>query len=219
MKSTIVLGAVIGLLILIAVKMWSRNRPLPEPASTRTAAPATKPDGTENKEWRPATDVVLQGERFLEPQSRLGGTVPKGWVFQSAIRRGDNEVSLLFRSPDRPGATLNAYFAATKPIVGRSAAEAAASLRQGIPEKTAQRQAAGLSDYKVRPDEKLHEVHGNSAISWTADFSRDGAAWRECLTRVQGERFTILFFLLTPSTDADATLPAYDSLILNARLP
>lgn len=155
---------------------------------------------------------------FFDPTYRFTGKIPAGWVLRDAPRWGEQETTLYFKDPEYPAAIPNLYYRKFPEPMTLEGAAIDQWLREQVETKAAQRAASGRPDYANR-EVTPRRIGERPAITWVADFTYQGEAWSEYLTRIYTQDGTTLFFMSAPKKDTPALVPRFESLIQNTIMP
>jgi hypothetical protein len=106
------------------------------------------------------------------------------------------------------------------PSTARSEEEAYTMLLGNPESKAAQRVAAGLEGYRIRPGSvERRTVGGRPALRCLADFTQGGVKMVEYLTWVSGENASGQFFAQVDALELEALRHRLDPIIDTLRLP
>jgi erythromycin esterase-like protein len=166
---------------------------------------------------RPTGDTAGPIE-YRDPEFAVSLKVPQGWKVGEAYRWGDHETTARLIGPENAdGGRL--YFKMS-PNTARSEEEAYTMLLRNPESKAAQRVAAGLEDYRIRPGSvERRTIGGRPALSCLADFAQGGVKMVEYLTWVSGENALGQFFAQVDALELDALRHRLDPIIDTLRLP
>jgi erythromycin esterase-like protein len=155
---------------------------------------------------------------YRDPQFAVSLKVPQGWKVGEAFRWGDHETTARLIGPENPdGGRL--YFKMSPKTAG-SEEEAYTMLLRNPESKAAQRVAAGLEDYRIRPGSvERRTIGGHPALSCVADYTQGGVKIVEYLTWVSGENASAQFFAQVPASELDALRHRLDPIIKTLKLP
>ena len=157
-------------------------------------------------------------------------TLPAGWSIQSATRHGTNNLlwpgpegfnDIMFSTPEKTESTVARMdyqiYENPRPM---PTSEVDAWLRVWTTNVVARRRSVGgITDYNNRQGSFVSRtVGGRPALSWVADFTRDGAKWTVYWTLIRSEKGHAAVFFQAPTTEIDASRPAYESLVESVRL-
>lgn len=165
-----------------------------------------------------AADGTSGVTEFRDPEYGVSVEAPNGWMVGQAFRWGDHETTVHLTDP--AGEDSGSLYFKIAPSSAKSDDEAYRLLLAKVEDKVAQRAAAGLPDYQIRPGSvERRTVGGKPAVRCIADFTRDGAKWIEYLTWVSGDNASALFFAQAPASDLDATRKRLDPIVETLKLP
>jgi hypothetical protein len=181
---------------------------------TAAVAPTPVPEAPAPRPKRPA----LEGFP-IEMEFELGRQRPVGWKMQRTDSKQQRGLMIYFEVPGHPGVAPSViYYAFAEPTVPWSS-DLRAWLSETAEVKAAQRVREGLVDYHNRP-QMLPRIIGNrAALSWSAEFTRDGEPWVENLTRLFSPAGTALFFLKAPANEIDEVQSLFDIVIESTVMP
>ena len=134
-------------------------------------------------------------EIFQDSSSKIKGHLAAGWTVQKTIKSG-SETTLLLLDPSNAFTYPAIYMRIFDHPMNLDDSHVEAWLRNQVEEKTAQRKEK-LTDY-TQGSPTITNINGQTSISWTSIYTRDGAPWAEYLTRVYSPTGTALFFLNAP---------------------
>jgi hypothetical protein len=154
---------------------------------------------------------------YRDPDYAVSVKVPDGWTVGEAFRWGDRQTTARLIPPGSSDSG-RLYFKMRPNTAGSEEEEY--TLLANPESKAAQRVAAGLADYKIRPGSvQRRKVGGRPALSCLADFTQDGVKMVEYQTWVSGENAYALFFAQVPATELDALRRWLDPIIETLKLP
>src|ERR1039458_9960932 len=133
---------------------------------------------------QPAGDTSGATE-YRDPDFAVSLRLPKGWKMEGASRWSDHETTVqLIDGTSRAGAL---YFK-MMPNAERPEKEAYTRLLAEPEAKAAQRVAAGVAEYRIRPDSvERRTVGGRPALSCVGEFTQGNVKMAEYLVWVSGE--------------------------------
>jgi len=220
----------------------SAGTPAPSPAPaataepTRAVAPSTaRSDRAEDSRPAaakaiPATLAVAEqpapsapvpaadGQTFVDPKYGVTGKIPATWTMRPATRWGQQETTIYFEDPDHPEARPNVYYRMFDAPMQLTGDAIGAWLQQQADAKAKARVEGGLTDY-VNRDFIPRTINDRPALTWTAEFTRNGEPWVEYITRVYSPNCTTLFFLQTPLRNLPEVQPGFESVIKSTKIP
>jgi hypothetical protein len=166
-----------------------------------------------------ARDLSAPDNAFFDPVYHVTGKIPDGWAMRQSARWGQKENTIWMRDPEHPAATPSAYYRMFDEPMTLSAADADTWMRGEAVAKAKLRVDNGLADYTNRPEIVSLTIGDRPALTWTADFTRNGEAWSESLTRIYSANCTMLFFLQAPAKDLPVMLPAFQGMMQRTVVP
>jgi erythromycin esterase-like protein len=166
---------------------------------------------------RPTGDTEGSVE-YRDPEFAVSLKVPQGWRVGKAVRWGDRETTARLIGPEN--ADGGGLYFKMGPSTARSEEEAYTMLLGNPESKAAQRVAAGLEGYRIRPGSvERRTVGGRPALRCLADFTQGGVKMVEYLTWVSGENASGQFFAQVDALELEALRHRLDPIIDTLRLP
>jgi len=167
----------------------------------------------------PVSQFLGPDNSFHDSVKNVSATIPVGWTAISAVPAGELATSIGFRVADDPDAAPRFYYRTKEPAPPATAAAAEAFLLEQAEAKETDRKK-DVPDYKNRRDSFFfRELNGQPALSWIADYTKDGQPQVEYLTRVLGPTSVGLLFAQIPAGRLEALRPAMDRFAVSVRLP
>jgi len=154
---------------------WEKMRPVLNRTLVRTQRPGSRCLGLRFFDAG-AKDARRKDGVFLDPEYGVGGEIPEGWVMRSSGRWGAKGTTIFFQDPDHPRVIPSLYYKIFPEQKSLSPAEITAWLNVCPPGKEAQR-IAGERLLQNRPDLTERLIRDRPALSWMADFTRNGEPW------------------------------------------
>jgi hypothetical protein len=164
-----------------------------------------------------ATDPAANGQTFLDPKYGVTGKIPATWTMRSAPRWGQQETTLFFEDPANPDARPSVYYRMFDAPMQLTGDAIGAWLQQQADAKAKARVEGGLTDY-VNRDFIPRTINDRPALTWTAEFTRNGEPWVEYITRVYSPNCTTLFFLQTPLRNLPEVQPGFETVIKSTKI-
>jgi hypothetical protein len=155
---------------------------------------------------------------FFDPLYRVSGAVPDGWVLRDTSRWGTQETTLFFKDTAHPEGNPSIYYRMFDTPMTLAPGKIDAWLREQAVNKAASR-VGGLPDYANEPAMTSRSIGGRPALTWTANFTRNGVPWGEYMTRIYSPNGTVLFFMMAPKADLPAMIPKYETIIRSTVMP
>jgi len=141
---------------------------------------------------------------FLDPEYGVGGEIP-GRLGHALLRSlGAKETTIFFQDPDHPRVIPSLYYKIFPEQKSLSPAEITAWLMSARPGKGAQRIAGGAVDYKKPADLTERLIGDRPALSWMADFTRNGEPWVEASHALLQSAGDGAFFMQGPATETES---------------
>jgi hypothetical protein len=165
-----------------------------------------------------AKDLSAPGHTFFDPEYKVTGKIPEDWTMQNSARWGQKETTLFFNDPDYPQAHPSIYYRMFDQPMPLAGADIETWLREQAMEKAQLRIRSGLTDY-VNRDFTMRDINDRPALTWTAEYTRNGEPWAEYMTRIYSPNGTTLFFLHAPAKDMPALVPKFESMIKTTIVP
>ncbi|MDB6169150.1 MAG: hypothetical protein JWM88_2014 [Verrucomicrobia bacterium] len=156
--------------------------------------------------------------RVTDTEYGLAFTCPSGWTVVSANRWGDMDSTLFVTSKSLPNVQIavetHVYYEPFAPAEGHPAWLIAEADR-----RARFRGTVAAPDYTNRTDSFVaREIGGHSALTWSADYTTAGRAYRELLALVVSESNHVYYFAKIPADNAAALEPAFEALVASTRL-
>jgi hypothetical protein len=167
----------------------------------------------------PVSQFLGANGSFRDEAKGVTATIPSGWTASNVTPAGELANSIAFRVADHPGASPRFYYRIKEPAPPKTADAAEAFLRDQAKTKETDRQTR-IPDYRNRPNSFVfRDLNGQPSLSWIADYTQDGQAHVEYLTRILGPSSVGLLFLQIPAGELEALRPAVDEMAATVRLP
>ncbi len=175
----------------------------------------------------PLDEIAGPNNSIADRKLGLSATLPAGWTIVSATRLmpdfnnpvwPDGFTGIQLLSPEAQPRIMYQSITDGKAI---AATEVDAWLRNRASQIAANKSVGrGVTEYKNRPAGFVSRtVGGRPAMSWAADYKRDGKDWIEDVTLIYGEHIHAMIVVQALATEIEAIRPKFESLVESVRLP
>jgi len=155
---------------------------------------------------------------FRDPEFAISVKLPQAWKIGRPFRWGDHETTVPLLAPENAEAGSLYFRMALNPA--KSEEETRQHLLTSPASKATSRVAAGLADYRIRPDSvEPRTVNGRPALSCIGEFTQNGEPMVEYLTWISGSEANALFFARVPTAGLSALRQRLDPVIESLKLP
>jgi hypothetical protein len=161
-----------------------------------------------------------QANEYRDSDSGVSLDLPPGWRWIGPERRGNHESILVLREPGT-GREIKLYVKNLEPPEETTPARKMNKrLLKQAQRKADQRVREGFENYRNREDSfELKPINGRSALSWAADYTKDGRKMVEYFTHVRSENVNALFFAKLPAEHVDDFKRRIDPIIETLQIP
>lgn len=171
----------------------------------------------------PVAEVIGPKGVFLDPKSGFTAAPPSGLHLDAAFRRPSDPYQIIggsFRFEGDKDSEVRVAFHYREPGPVPNPKDPAA-LRAAVESEFGGVQTQfGAADYSIRPGTlAVRTVDGRPALSWVADFTRNGQKGVHVMTGIYYDHGLGFVWLTCAAAKADNLRPIYDDLLKTVRLP